>query len=242
MVRDLVGADRPPRPLTERTVEEILMKLTPEIFLKNNDHSLLKPNLTMTDLTSGLEYAAEVGCGAVCISPHRLDLARQVLAGTDVVIATVIGFPTGCHATEAKVAETKIAYDQGATELDMVMDIGALLSGEEAKVHDDIAAVVEATPGAIKVIVEVAYLTNDQIVRATEIGSDAGAAFIKTSSGFTSPGATPENIALMKAHVGQGVKVKASGGLSTLADVQAVYDAGADRWGISRTKAILAEF
>jgi deoxyribose-phosphate aldolase len=218
------------------------MKLTPEIFLKNNDHSLLKPNLTIKDLTAGLEYAAEVGCGAVCISPHRLDLAREVLKGTDVAIATVVGFPTGCHATEAKVAETKIAYEQGAVELDMVMDIGAMLSGEEAKVHDDIAAVVQATPGAIKVILEVSFLNNDQIVRATEIASDAGVAFVKTATGFTSGGATPENIALMKGAAGPGVKVKASGGLSTLADVQAVFDAGADRWGISRTAQILAEF
>lgn len=218
------------------------MKLTPEVFLKNNDHSLLKPTLTMKDLTAGLEYAAEAGCGAVCISPHRLDLARQILKGTNVAIATVIGFPTGCHATEAKVAEAKIAYDQGAVELDMVMDIGAMLSGEEAKVHDDIAAVVQATPGAVKVILEVAYLTNDQIVRATEIGSDAGVAFVKTATGFAPTGATPEIIRLMKGAAGPGVKVKASGGLSTLAEVQAVYDAGADRWGISRTRQILAEF
>lgn len=218
------------------------MKLTPEVFLKNNDHSLLKPTLTMSDLRSGLEFAAEVGCGAVCISPHRLDLAREVLAGTDVKIATVIGFPTGCHATEAKVAEAKIAYDQGAVELDMVMDIGAMLSGEEAKVHDDIAAVVKATPGAVKVIFEVAYLTDAQIVRATELASDAGVAYVKTATGFAPSGATPENIALMKGAAGPGVKVKASGGLSTLADVQAVYEAGADRWGISRTKQILAEF
>ncbi|WP_028709430.1 deoxyribose-phosphate aldolase [Propionicicella superfundia] len=218
------------------------MKLTRDVFLKNNDHSLLKPTLTMTDLREGLEFAAEVGCGAVCISPHRLDLAREILAGTDVHIATVIGFPTGCHATEAKVAEAKIAYEQGAVELDMVMDIGAMLSGEEAKVHDDIAAVVQATPGAVKVIFEVAYLSNEQIVRATEIASDAGVAFVKTATGFVPGGATPENIALMKGAAGPGVKVKASGGLSNLADVQAVYEAGAQRWGISRTKQILAEF
>lgn len=218
------------------------MKLTPEIFLANNDHSLLKPTLTIKDITDGLEYAAEAGCGAVCISPHRLDLATQVLKGTDVAIATVIGFPTGCHATAAKVAEARIAHEQGATALDMVMDIGAMLSGEESKVHDDIAAVVQATPAPVKVIFEVAYLTNDQVVRATEIASDAGAAYVKTATGFAPSGATPEIIRLMKEAAAPGVKIKASGGLSTLAEVQAVYEAGADRWGISRTKQILAEF
>lgn len=218
------------------------MKLTKEIFLKNNDHSLLKPTLTMKDLTEGLEFCAEVGCGAVCISPHRLDLATKILKGTDVSIATVIGFPTGCHATEAKVAEAKIAVEDGATELDMVIDIGALLSGEEAKVHDDIAAVVNAVEYPVKTILEVAYLSDDQIVRACEIASDAGAAYVKTATGFAPSGATPENIALMRKATPADVKIKASGGLSSLAEVQAVFDAGADRWGISRTKQILEEF
>ncbi|MCF2707315.1 deoxyribose-phosphate aldolase [Arcanobacterium haemolyticum] len=219
------------------------MKLTKEQFLKGNDHSLLKPTLTLADLRSGLEFAAEVGCGAVCISPHRLDLAREVLAGTDVVIATVVGFPTGTHATRAKVAEARQVIDDGATALDMVMDIGALLSGEESLVRDDIAAVVEAAQGnEVKVILEVGYLNDEQIVRASKIVADAGADYVKTSTGFVPGGANPHNIGLMRGAVPASVKVKASGGLSTLAEVQAVFDAGADRWGISRTKQILAEF
>ena len=218
------------------------MKLTKEVFLANNDHSLLKPNLTLQQLREGLEYAAEVGCGAVCISPHRLDLAREVLAGTPVAIATVIGFPTGTHATASKVAEAKIAQEDGASDLDMVMDIGALLSGEDQLVLDDIAAVVGATSLPTKVIIEVGFLDDEQIVRASEIVSKAGAAYVKSATGFTPGGATAHNIALMRKASAPTVKVKASGGLSSLADVQAVYDAGADRWGISRTKQILAEF
>lgn len=218
-------------------------KLTREIFLKQNDHSLLKPTLTTKDLTEGLEFAAESGCGAVCISPHRLDLAAKILKGTDVIIATVVGFPTGTHATSVKVAEARQVIQDGATDLDMVMDIGALLSGEDAAVQDDIAAVVQAAEGnPVKVILEVGYLTDTQIVRACELATDAGVAYVKTSTGFATGGADAHNIALMRKSAGKHVKVKASGALSSLADVQAVYDAGADRWGISRTRQILAEF
>lgn len=218
-------------------------KLTREVFLQNNDHSLLKPTLTMQDLVDGLEFAAESGCGAVCISPHRLDLAAKILKGTDVAIATVVGFPTGCHNTAIKVAEAKQCIADGATDLDMVMDIGAMLSGEEAMVRDDIAAVVSASGNIpVKVILEVGYLTDDQIVRASELATEAGVAYVKTATGFATGGANAHNIALMRKAAGANVKVKASGALSSLADVQAVYDAGADRWGISRTRAILDEF
>ena len=219
------------------------MKLTPELFLERNDHSLLKPTLTLKDLTEGLEFAAEVGCGAVCISPHRLLLAKDVLAGTDVTIATVVGFPTGTHATRAKVAEALQCIDDGATDLDMVMDIGAMLSGEYQMVRDDMAAVVDASVGySVKVILEVDYLNDGQIAKACELATDAGVNYVKTSTGFVPGGANAHNIALMRKSAGSNVKVKASGGLSSLADVQAVFDAGADRWGISRTAQILAEF
>lgn len=220
------------------------MKLTRELFLKNNDHSLLKPTLTAKDLTEGLEFAAETGCGAVCISPHRLDLAKTVLAGTDVVIATVVGFPIGTSATRVKVAEAKQVVEDGATALDMVMDIGAMRGGEEARVHDDIAAVVEAVPGyEVKVILEVDYLTDEQIVRACELACDAGVDYVKTGTGFAAGnGATPHVVQLMRKASKDSVKIKAAAGLSSLAEVQAVFDAGADRWGISRTKQILAEF
>jgi deoxyribose-phosphate aldolase len=213
------------------------MELTREIFLKNNEHSLLKPTLTLADVRAGLELAAETGCGAVCISAHRLGLATEVLAGTDVEIATVVGFPLGTHATRVKVAETTQVLEDGATELDMVMDIGAML-------RDDIAAVVQAAGGAVvKVIFEVDYLTDEQIVRACELSDEAGAHFVKTSSGFAAgSGATPHNIGLMRSSTRPETKIKAAGGLKSRADVQAVFDKGADRWGISRTRDILAEF
>jgi deoxyribose-phosphate aldolase len=219
------------------------MQLTREEFLQRNDHSLLKPTLTYTDLRDGLEFAAETGCGAVCISPHRLALASEVLKGTSVRIATVVGFPTGTHATRAKVDEAKQVIDDGAVALDMVMDIGAMLSGDETRVRDDVAAVVAAAAGTeVKVILEVDYLSDDQIIRAAQLCAEGGANYVKTSTGFVAGGANAHNIALMRGAVPDSVKVKASGGLSSLADVQAVFDAGADRWGISRTKQILAEF
>ena len=217
------------------------MELTKEEFLSYVDHSLLKPNLTLDEVVSGLEYAAEVKAKAVCITPHRLDIASDVLAGTDVIIGTVAAFPSGAHATEVKVFETQKCYEAGATEVDMVIDIGALLSGREDMVRDDIRAVVQASPAHVKVILETAYLTDEQILRGSALVSEAGAAFVKTSTGFATTGATPENVALLRKGAAPETQVKAAGGLQTLEQVKAVIAAGADRVGISRTKEILAE-
>jgi deoxyribose-phosphate aldolase len=217
------------------------MELTKEEFLSYVDHSLLKPNLTLDEVVSGLEYAAEVKAKAVCITPHRLDIASDVLAGTDVIIGTVAAFPSGAHATEVKVFETQKCYEAGATEVDMVIDIGALLSGREDMVRDDIRAVVEASPAHVKVILETAYLTDEQILRGSALVSEAGAAFVKTSTGFATTGATPQNVALLREGAAPETQVKAAGGLQTLEQVKAAIAAGADRVGISRTKEILAE-
>jgi deoxyribose-phosphate aldolase len=217
------------------------MELTKEEFLSYVDHSLLKPNLTLDEVVSGLEYAAEVKAKAVCITPHRLEIASDVLAGTDVIIGTVAAFPSGAHATEVKVFETQKCYEAGATEVDMVIDIGALLSGREDMVRDDIRAVVEASPAHVKVILETAYLTDEQILRGSALVSEAGAAFVKTSTGFATTGATPENVALLREGAAPETQVKAAGGLQTLEQVKAVIAAGAGRVGISRTKEILAE-
>ncbi len=217
------------------------MELTKEEFLSYVDHSLLKPNLTLDEVVSGLEYAAEVKAKAVCITPHRLDIASDVLAGTDVIIGTVAAFPSGAHATEVKVFETQKCYEAGATEVDMVIDIGALLSGREDMVRDDIRAVVEASPAHIKVILETAYLTDEQILRGSALVSEAGAAFVKTSTGFATTGATPENVALLRKGAAPETQVKAAGGLQTLEQVKAAIAAGADRVGVSRTREILAE-
>lgn len=218
------------------------MHLTKEQFLGSVDHSLLKPNLTLDEVRRGCEFAAEAGVKAVCISPHRLGIAREILSGTPVIIGTVAAFPSGAHMTEVKAFEARACVDAGATEVDMVIDIGALVSGYDDMVRDDIRAVVEAAaPAHVKVILEVHYLTDEQIVRGAQLVSEAGAAFAKTATGFTPSGATPHNVALLRQGAAPETQVKAAGGISTLADVIAVMEAGATRVGISRTKAILDE-
>lgn len=218
------------------------MKLTKEQFLSYVDHSLLKPNLTPEESRRGCEFAAEVGAKAVCISPHRLDIAREVLSGTPVIIGTVAAFPSGAHMTKVKAFEAKACFDAGATEVDMVIDIGSLISGRDDVVRDDIRAVVEAAdPAHVKVILETHYLTDEQIVRGAQIVSEAGAAFVKTATGFAPTGATPHNIALLRQGAAAQTQVKAAGGISTLADVIAVIEAGATRVGISKTQSILDE-
>ena len=217
------------------------MHLTREEFLSRLDHSLLKPQLTLEEIVAGLEYAAEIQAKAVCISPHRLSHATDILAGTGVIIGTVAAFPSGAHDTDVKVFETRKCFELGATEVDMVIDIGAMRSGLEDRGLDDIRAVVEASPADVKVILETAYLTDEQIVRGAELVSEAGAAFVKTSTGFAPTGATPQNVALLRKGSAPGVQVKAAGGLKTLAQVEAVVEAGADRFGVSGTQAMLAE-
>ncbi|WP_331666642.1 deoxyribose-phosphate aldolase [Lacrimispora sp.] len=218
------------------------MKITKRELLSKVDHSLLKPQLTQEEIMEGLEFAKENHCASVCINPCNLDMARAVLEGTDVKIGTVIGFPSGAHTTFSKVAEAVDAYAKGAVELDMVIDIGALRNGEYDAVREDIKAVVDATPGIVKVILENAYLTKEEIKIASELVEQAGAAYVKTSTGFAPSGATAEDIRIMRAAVSPKIKVKAAGGINTLADCIALIEAGSDRIGISKTKAILAEF
>lgn len=219
-----------------------MMKMTKEQFVKYVDHSLLKPHLTKEEVVEGLEFAKEIGCASVCINPHNLKLAQEILAGTDVKIGTVIGFPSGAHTTFSKVAETKDAYSNGAVEMDMVIDIGALRNGEYEKVQQDIEAVVNASPAIVKVILEDAYLTKEEIKKGSELVEAAGAAYVKTSTGFAASGSTVEDLRIMREAVSEKVKVKAAGGLNNLQDCLDAIEAGADRVGISKTKAILAEF
>jgi len=217
--------------------------ITREQFLGMIDHSLLKPNLTRGDIVPGLEYAAEVRPKAICIVPNYLKLAAEILSGTGVVLGTVAGFPNGAMRTDVKVFESVKAVEDGATEVDIVIPIGALRGGEFDLVRDDIAQVVEAiAPAHVKVILETAYLTDDEILKGAALTSEAGAAFVKTSTGFASSGATPRNIALLRQGAAPQTQVKAAGGIYTLADCLAAIDAGADRLGISRTRAILDEF
>lgn len=218
------------------------MTMTKEQFVKYVDHSLLKPNLTHEEVVEGLEYAKAIHCASVCINPHNLATAREILADTDVKIGTVIGFPSGAHTTFSKVAETKDAYANGAVEMDMVIDIGALRDGNYERVQKDIEAVVKASPALVKVILENAYLTKAEIKKGSELVEAAGAVYVKTSTGFAHSGSKVEDLRVMRASVSDSIKVKAAGGLNTLQACLDAIDAGADRVGISKTKAILAEF
>lgn len=216
--------------------------LTREQFLATVDHSLLKPQLTRAEVVAGLEFAAEVRPKAICIVPNHLPLAAEMLAGTGVLLGTVAGFPNGSLRTDVKAFEAARAVEDGASEVDMVIPIGALRSGELDLVRDDIAAVVAASgPAEVKVILETAYLTDEEILVGARLVSEAGAAFVKTSTGFAPSGATPHNVALLRRGAAPQTRVKAAGGLNTLADCLAALEAGADRIGISKTAAILAE-
>ncbi|MCM3568986.1 deoxyribose-phosphate aldolase [Neobacillus mesonae] len=212
-----------------------------EKFLKHVDHSLLKPNLTYDEVLKGLEFARENHCASVCINPFNLDLAQKVLEGSNVKIGTVIGFPNGISTTLTKVMETKDAYARGAVEMDMVINVGALRSGDYDRVRNDIKAIVDASPAIVKVILETDYLTDEEIVIGSKLVEEAGAHYVKTSTGFTPIGATVKHIKLMRETVSDKVKVKAAGGIKTLSDALAMIEAGADRIGISRTPEMLKE-
>jgi deoxyribose-phosphate aldolase len=181
---------------------------------------------------------------SVCINPAHVKLAAQLLQNSEVKVCTVVGFPLGATSTEAKVFETQQALDDGATEIDMVINIGALKSGDDALVKRDIAAVVETghRRGALcKVIIEAALLTDEEKIRACELAKQAGADFVKTSTGFSSGGATIEDVTLMRRTVGPKVGVKASGGIRTLAEARDMISAGATRLGVSAGVKIIQE-
>jgi deoxyribose-phosphate aldolase len=208
------------------------------------DHSLLRPQLTVSEVVEGCALAAEYQVVSVCVRPADVALAAKELAGTGVAVGTVVSFPHGDSATDTKVYESNRAMGDGAVELDMVMNIGLLLSGEDQAVQDDIAAVVEAAADSaiVKVILENAYLTDEQKVIACRLSESAGADYVKTSTGFAPTGATIEDLRLMRASVGPKVKVKAAHGVRTLDALLAVIEAGADRCGATATAAILDDY
>ena len=209
------------------------------------DHSLLRPELDDDFVEAGCRLAAEYDVASVCVRPVDVRRAAAILAGTNVKVGTVIGFPHGSSTTATKVYEAHRALEDGATELDMVIDIGALKSGRDTDVQADIAAVVEAAHagGAIvKVIFENHYLTDDEIVRACHATEAAGAEFVKTSTGFAASGATHEDLALMRASVSDHVQVKAAGGVRTLDALIDVMNLGPTRVGATATAAIIDDF
>ncbi|HEX5824417.1 MAG TPA: deoxyribose-phosphate aldolase [Candidatus Limnocylindrales bacterium] len=219
--------------------------LTERQIAKAIDHSLLRPELDDAFVEAGCRLAAEYDVASVCVRPVDVRRAVAILAGTDVKVGTVIGFPHGSSTTATKVHEAHRALDDGAVELDMVIDIGALRSGRDVDVQADIAAVVEAAHagGAIvKVILENAYLSDDEKVRGSRLTEAADAEFVKTSTGFAPGGATHEDLALMRRTVSPHIQVKAAGGVRTLDALIDVMNLGVTRVGATATKTIIDDF
>jgi deoxyribose-phosphate aldolase len=218
--------------------------ITYEQLAKTIDHSLLRPELTEADVINGCEIAKRYNVASVCVKPCHVTLAARLLKGTTVAVGTVIGFPHGAHTTAIKVAEAKDAMANGAVELDMVINIGELRSGNLDYVRQDIRAVVEAAGGKalVKVILENAYLTDEQKVQACKLVEEAGANFVKTSTGYAPSGATIPDLKLMRASVGPQMQVKAAGGVRTLDAALEVIDVGVTRIGATATAAIMDEF
>jgi len=219
--------------------------LTERDIAKTIDHSLLRPELDDAFVEEGCRLAAEYDVASVCVRPADVKRAVAILEGSAVKVGTTIGFPHGNHTTETKVFEARRALADGATELDMVLQIGALKSGRDADVQADIAAVVEVAHAAgaiVKVIFENAYLTDDEKIRACRLSEAAGADFVKTSTGFAPSGATHADLALMRSTVSDRVQVKAAGGVRTLDDLLAVVSLGVTRIGATQTKPILDEY
>ena len=219
--------------------------LTERDIAKTIDHSLLRPELDDAFVEDGCRLAAEYDVASVCVPPVHVRRAAAILAGTDVKVGTVAGFPHGYAMTETKVAETRQALTDGATEIDMVLQIGALKSGRDADVQADIAAVVEvahAGGAIVKVIFENAYLNDDEKIRACHLSEAAGADFVKTSTGFASGGATHEDLRLMRANTSPHVQVKAAGGVRTLDALLDVMALGVTRIGATATKTIIDDF
>ncbi len=204
------------------------------------DHTLLKPDATKEQITKLCQEAREGDFASVCVNPCNIPLARKLLEGSDVKVCCVIGFPLGAMTENAKVYEAKDAVDLGADEIDMVLNIGRLKDGDDAYVTHEIHAVKEAVGERIlKVILETCLLNDEEIVRACRDAQNAGADFVKTSTGFSSGGATAEAVKRMKETVGDAMKVKASGGIRTSQDFQIMIEAGADRIGTSSGSALL---
>ena len=207
------------------------------------DHAVLKPELTAADLERHAAMCVARGVGCLCVRSVDVAAAVRLVAGSPVVVASVIGFPHGAAPADVKALEARRAVAAGARELDMVINIGALRSGADGVVRDDIAAVVaEARPHGVlvKVILETCHLTEEEIRRACRLAEQAGADFVKTSTGFGGGGATVADIALMRRVVGAEMGVKASGGVRSLDDAKKLIAAGADRLGASASVAIVS--
>ena len=208
------------------------------------DHTLLKPDATRDDIRKLCNEALKYGFASVCVNPWNVSLAAEMLRGSEVSVCTVVGFPLGATLPQVKVYETEEVIKLGAQEIDMVINVGALKSGQVDAVEADIRGVVEASHrgGAIcKVILETVLLTTDEKVRGSLAAKNAGADFVKTSTGFAAGGATAEDVRLMRAVVGGEIGVKAAGGVRSLEDLQKMVEAGATRIGASASVKILEQ-
>ena len=199
------------------------------------DHTLLRADASKAEVTKLIEEAKEYSFASVCLNPTWVSYAAELLKESNVKVCTVIGFPLGANTPETKAFETKNAIENGAGEVDMVINIGALKDKNDELVEKDIRAVVEAAKGKalVKVIIETCLLTEEEKIRACELSVKAGTDFVKTSTGFSTGGATVEDVALMRKVVGENVGVKASGGVRSLEDMKNVVKAGANRIGTS---------
>lgn len=218
------------------------MDYTYDQIAKMIDHSLLNPTLTVNDFEPGIALALTYNVASVCIVPYYLKNCAERLAGSTVKASTTIGFPHGCHTTAAKVFEAKQALADGGEELDMVVNISKVLSGDWSYVRDDVAAVVDVTHAAgqkVKVIFENCYMNDAQKIRLCEICSELNADWVKTSTGYGSGGATHEDLRLMRQHTPGHVQVKAAGGVRDLDALLAVRALGVTRVGATRTAAML---
>ncbi|MGG3450951.1 deoxyribose-phosphate aldolase [Domibacillus aminovorans] len=208
---------------------------------KTIDHTLLKADAKKEDIEKLCEEANRHGFASVCINPALVKQASELLRGSEVKVCTVIGFPLGATVTEVKAFETKIAIDHGATEVDMVINIGALKDGDFDAVEKDIRAVVASAQGKalVKVIIETSLLTDKEKKKACELAVSAGADYVKTSTGFSAGGATEADVTLMRQTVGPKIGVKASGGVRSQQDAMTMIKAGATRIGASSSISIV---
>jgi deoxyribose-phosphate aldolase len=208
------------------------------------DHTLLRADASEAEISGLCAEALEHHFASVCINPFWVPLAAELLRGSSVRVCTVIGFPLGATTSKVKVCEARATIDAGAEEVDMVINIGALKSGMRAEVESDIRAVVETAhrnKAICKVIIETSLLTRDEKILASQLAKSAGADFVKTSTGFSTAGATADDVRLMRETVGAEMGVKASGGIRTLADLQSMIAAGATRIGASAGVKIIQE-
>lgn len=227
-------------------------KVTLEAHLKSTksvaaliDQTLLKPEATQEDVINLCAQASEHSFATVCVNPHWVRVARERLAGSSVKTCTVVGFPLGANRTETKLSEARVALAEGATELDIVINVGALRSGDAKFVEDEIAqlaSVAHSAGALLKVILETCLLNDQQKVAASQAAAAAKADFVKTSTGFSTAGATEADIRLMRATVGPVMGVKASGGIRSFEALRRMVEAGATRIGTSSGVQILSEF